>query len=80
MCIRDRDFEVNISPNPSENKFTLTTSANYFNYTVYDVRGSKVDFGSSKNHKVIFNLESPGIYFVVVNSEFASRSVKIIRI
>ncbi len=74
------NLQVNISPNPSDGSFELTSNFKFFSYKVFDVHGRLILNDVSGNGFSIFNLQVPGIYFVIVNDDYESNVIKIIKI
>jgi len=67
----DKEFFVNVFPNPSNGVFTLSSEITKGEVSVYNVKGEKV-FTSTINHQPsTFDISSQpdGIYFVRVNTE-----------
>ena len=77
--------EIQLHPNPTDRNYTLDFGADLANeistISVYNLMGKKIDSYSS--HQVRFmNFEineAPGIYFVVVQSEFGINTIRLIK-
>ena len=72
-------LQVEVFPNPYNEKLHLTSNKSRFSYTVYDVRGQMILKNESQNGYADFSIQSTGIYFLVVHDKYESKAIKIVR-
>ncbi len=75
------NFQVVTYPNPVINNFTISASTNIETIEVTDLIGKIILTTQPKNNSVIINLsnEKEGIYFVKIQSQNSSKSIKVIK-
>ena len=80
ITLSTEDTKITLFPNPSNDHFELYSTANNYHYSVYDTDGRKLSFGNSKNGYTIIDIEHPGIYFIVINLDHETQTIKIVKI
>ncbi len=72
------DSEIVLFPNPSPNKFTISSKQSLETITVTDVLGRVVYHSTPKSNKQEVALETSGIFFVTITSEAKQYAIKVV--
>jgi hypothetical protein len=82
-AIADKNSEFEVYPNPSDGEFNLHLKSNAFlssHVSLYDVLGKLVLEQTIDNIDTNFNIkdQSPGVYFLKIDNQTTSKTVKLI--